>query len=196
MTSSSRSSGLIYYLASERFLVSAASIAAFSGLTYVGALIRIPLYPVPLTLQTLFVLLAGAVLGGRRGSASEILYISLGAMGLPVFAAQTSGFSVLTGPTGGYIMGFIIAPILIGRLLKRRTSLGWILSVFSLGTLVILSMGIIHLTLFYTHNISRALLVGFFPFIPGDLLKILAATSIYRSYIGLLRTRNKARGKP
>jgi biotin transport system substrate-specific component len=160
-------------------------ISLFVGLTYVGSLIRIPLQPVPITLQTLFVLLAGAVLGGRRGSFAELSYVTIGVFGVPIFAGHTAGLAVLAGPTGGYIAAFILAPILIGRLIHRSRSLYWQASVFSFGTLLILAMGTLHLTVFYTHSIAQSLMVGVVPFIPGALFKIAAATSIYRAYSAL-----------
>ena len=75
-----------------------------------------PLYPVPLTLQTLFTYLAGAVLGPSLGALSQVIYILLGGIGLPVFAGGKAGFGTLLGPTGGYLFGFIAASFAIGKL--------------------------------------------------------------------------------
>jgi biotin transport system substrate-specific component len=159
----------------------------FAGLTFAGAHIRIPLQPVPVTLQTLFVLLSGAVLGRRFGSLSQSLYLGFGAIGVPVFAGSLAGLGVLAGPTGGYLIGFVVAPLFVGALIGRKTQLWWSFLVFSFGSLIILSLGVLHLTLFYTHNLADSLRVGYLPFIPGDILKVLAAVSIYRSYRGLRR---------
>lgn len=166
-------------------------ISLFAGLTYVGSLIRIPLQPVPITLQTMFVLLAGAVLGGKRGSIAELTYITIGILGAPIFAGHTSGLLAIGGPTGGYIAAFIVTPILIGRLIRRSQALWWHVSVFSLGTLLILTVGTIHLTLFYTHSVTTSLTVGVAPFVIGDIMKIAAATSIYRSYSALKQYRSR-----
>ena len=160
----------------------------FAGLTFVGANIRIPLQPVPITLQTLFVLLSGAVLGARFGSLSQVFYVGLGAIGLPIFAESLAGFGVLIGPTGGYLLGFLVAPLFVGVFVDRKNSFWWNAVVFFFGSLIVLSLGVLHLTLFYTRDVLESLTVGYFPFIPGDLLKILAAASIYRSYRGLRRT--------
>jgi biotin transport system substrate-specific component len=166
----------------RRFVVAALGITLFASLTFVGANIRIPLEPVPITLQTLFVLLAGAVLGSNRGSFSQLLYVGVGVAGAPVFADSLSGFAMLSGPTGGYLMGFVLAPLFIGRWLRAKDAFWWNALVFFCGSLIVLSLGVIHLTLFYTHDVVKALQVGWIPFIPGDLLKVFAATSIYRSY--------------
>jgi biotin transport system substrate-specific component len=159
----------------------------FATLTFVGANIRIPLQPVPITLQTLFVLLSGAALGARFGSLSQFVYVALGGFGLPIFAESLAGFGVLIGPTGGYLLGFLAAPVFVGYFIDRRSTLWWNLVIFFVGSLIVLSLGVVHLTLFYTHDLVESLKVGYLPFIPGDLLKILAATSIYRSYRGLRR---------
>ncbi len=160
----------------------------FAGLTFVGASIRIPLQPVPITLQTLFVLLAGAIIGPRAGSLGQGLYVGVGALGLPVFAGSVGGWAVVAGPTGGYLLGFLVAPLLVGSLIGRRDSLWWQPLVFWLGSLTILGLGILHLTVFYTHDLMQSLNVGYYPFVAGDLLKILAATSIYSSYKALRRS--------
>ena len=161
----------------------------FAGLTFVGASIRIPLQPVPITLQTLFVLLAGAMLGPRLGSLGQWFYVGLGAIGLPLFAGGASGPGVIAGPTGGYLLGFLVAPIVVGKLIERRRSLWWPPLIFWLGSLTILGLGVAHLTLFYTHDLWGALGVGYAPFVVGDILKILAAASIYRSYKVFRRAR-------
>ncbi len=84
-------------------------VAAGAALTSIAAQIAIPLWPVPVTMQTLAVLLVGVSLGAVRGALSMVLYAVLGVVGLPVFSDASSGFSVIAGPTGGYIVGFIFA---------------------------------------------------------------------------------------
>lgn len=160
----------------------------FAALTFVGANIRIPLQPVPITLQTLFVVLAGAVVGPRFGSLAQFMYVGVGVLGLPVFAGSVSGLGVVLGPTGGYLLGFLFAPLVVGYLIARRDSVWWQVLTFFCGSLVILSLGVAHLTVFYTHDFVQSLRVGYLPFVPGDIVKILAAVSIYRSYRGLRRT--------
>jgi biotin transport system substrate-specific component len=162
----------------------------FAGLFIVGAYIRIPLQPVPVTLQTLFVLLAGAVLGRGFGALSGMFYLTMGFAGLPVFAGGAAGAALFAGPTGGYLIGFIITPMIVGYLINKRSTPGWNLFVFSVGTLMILLCGITYLTIAFTHNLGTSLRVGLLPFIPGDILKILAAASIYRSYVAIERYRS------
>ena len=160
----------------------------FAGLTFAGANIRIPLQPVPITLQTLFVVLSGAVLGRSFGSAAQLLYVGAGAIGLPVFAGTMAGVAIIAGPTGGYLLGFLVAPLVVGNLIGRRDDFLWQAFVFFCGSFVILALGVLHLTVFYTHSLTQSLQVGYLPFVPGDILKILAATSIYRSYRALRRS--------
>jgi biotin transport system substrate-specific component len=161
---------------------------AFAALTFAGANIVIPLQPVPITLQTLFVLLAG---DRGWGATSQTLYVGAGALGLPVFAGGLAGWGIIAGPTGGYLVGFAVAPLVVGALIHRRPSTLWQGGVFVLGTAVIFALGLAHLALFYTHDLGGALAVGLFPFVPGAVLKVVAATSIYRSY-GALRARRAA----
>ncbi|MDP2871683.1 MAG: biotin transporter BioY [Bacillota bacterium] len=96
-----------------------ARISLFAALTAVGALIRLPLPPVPFTMQTLFVLLAGLLLGGKLGAASQLLYIAIGLAGVPVFAGGGGPQYVLT-PGFGYLIGFAAAAYVAGRLAWRN----------------------------------------------------------------------------
>lgn len=165
-----------------------AGAAVFAGLTVLGANIYIPLLPVPVTLQTLFVLLAGATIGARYGALSQVFYVGLGAAGLPVFAGHLGGWGVLAGPTGGYLLSFLIVPLLIGRLMERSNKIRWQVLVFAAGTAVVFVMGISHLAVFYTNDWPAAVRFGLLPFIPGAVFKVFAATSISRAY-GALRHR-------
>jgi biotin transport system substrate-specific component len=166
---------------------------AIAGLTFVGANIVIPLVPVPITLQTLFVLLAGAAIGGRYGAIGQGLYVFLGAFGLPVFAGGLGGLGVLGGPTGGYLLSFLVVPFVVGAMLRRSRSVPWLLFSFSVGTAVIFACGVTHLAVIYTRDVSEAIRVGMLPFLPGAALKIVAATSISRSYWSLIGRRRSSR---
>ncbi len=159
----------------------------FAGLTTVGATIEIPLKPVPITMQTLFVMLAGASIGRGWGSLSQWLYVGLGVAGLPLFAGGASGWAILGGPTGGYLIAFLIAPWVIGTMLRRSESWSWQLFSFAVGNVLILTLGVLHLTLFYTHDVLQALTVGALPFLPGAVFKIAATLSIHRSSTALVR---------
>ena len=184
---------LIMARGSRRVLYGIIGAVVFAGLTFVGANITIPLMPVPITMQTLFVLLGGAVVGGRYGALGQFMYVGAGAMGLPVFASHLGGLGILAGPTGGYLYSFIITPLLISALLGRSRSIAWQAAVFTAGTALIFVFGVAHLALFYTHDLTTALRVGFLPFVPGAIFKIAAAVSIYRSYTAL-RGRNLRQG--
>jgi biotin transport system substrate-specific component len=160
-------------------------IAGFALATAAGALVRIPLpfTPVPVTLQTLMVLLAGAMLGSGRGAASQLLYLSGGLAGLPFFAGSAAGLAVLAGPTGGYIAGFVVAALVAGRLAPRTRSWIGTAGVFTLATAVILALGALHLALFYTGGrVGAALTLGAVPFLPGAAIKIGVATAMYRAW--------------
>ena len=165
----------------------------FAGLTIVGANVYIPLMPVPVTLQTLFVLLAGAAIGGRYGTLSQVLYVGMGAAGVPVFAGHLGGLSVFAGPTGGYLLSFLIIPYLVSRLMGRLPTLRRQVFAFSVGTGLIFVLGVSHLAVIYTSDLSLALRLGMLPFIPGAIFKIFAATSITRSYQAL-RSRSRSLG--
>ncbi len=104
--------------------------ALFSALMIVGAYIRIPIPPVPITLQTFFVLLSGMVLGYKSGVCSVLVYIGLGLVGIPVFAGGTGGIGSVLMPTFGYILGFILAAYVSGRTVKSSYK-GYLVSAFA-----------------------------------------------------------------
>ncbi|MBS3114084.1 biotin transporter BioY [Candidatus Woesearchaeota archaeon] len=115
--------------------------ALFAALTAAVAWFKIPLpfTPVPITLQTLVVLLSGAMLGAYYGSLSMIIYLILGAIGLPVFAGGASGIGVLFGPTGGYLFSYPVAAFVIGKMLENK-KLDILLKYFSFIVILILVM--------------------------------------------------------
>jgi biotin transport system substrate-specific component len=148
-------------------------------LTAVAARLEIPHYPVPFTLQTMVVLLAGAFLGARNGALSQMLYVAMGAAGLPVFAGGALGFWHLFGPTGGYLLSFPMAAALIGYLLRDRRSFAWVALSMATGLLVIFAVGTIHLYAVALHNFGAAFSAGFLIFSWWDVLKLGAASMIY-----------------
>ena len=157
-------------------------VSLFAALTAVGAFISIPIYPVPLTLQTLFTLLAGMTLGSVMGALSQIIYVLLGVVGLPVFAGFKSGIGILFGPTGGFLFGFMISTYVIGKIIEEKKGeniFNYLLAGF-LGIAIIYFMGVIQLSLVTGIGTKRALLIGVLPFLPGDILKIIAASFIAR----------------
>ena len=108
-------------------LAQALWIAGFAIATAVGARVEIPHQPVPYTLQTFFVLLAGALLGKRNGAVSQFLYLSMGLVGLPVFSAGGFGLAKILGPTGGYLLSFPVASFVVGYLVESRKEFLWAL---------------------------------------------------------------------
>jgi biotin transport system substrate-specific component len=168
----------MYTIKSKTISYSLASL--FSTLTALGAYISIPISHVPITLQTFFVYLAGAILGSKLALLSQIIYILIGIIGFPVFAYGKAGFGVLIGPTGGYLIGFIIGAYIIGRMIemKKNFSFKWTLLSTLIGTAIIYCLGIIQLSYWLGGNILSALIIGIFPFLPGDLLKALLSSYI------------------
>jgi len=157
-------------------------VVIFIILTSLAAFVRIPLpfTPVPITLQTFFVLLSGLCLGSRLGFLSQCGYVFLGAAGLSVFTGSGSGLFYLFGPTGGYLVGFAIASFLAGKLVRfGQNSLPLIFIKLCLADFVLLACGAIWLKFFLSCSLREALLIGFLPFLAGDLLKILVASILY-----------------
>lgn len=154
----------------------------FGALTALGAYLMIPLPPVPVTMQTLFVILAGALLGGYLGALSQVVYILLGVIGLPVFSGGKAGFGVLIGPTGGYLIGFVVGALVIGKLtsLKRDPGLLWLMGSMLAGVAIIYTLGIAQLMLVAKLDFIKAISVGLLPPLPGDIIKIVVAAFICR----------------
>jgi biotin transport system substrate-specific component len=152
----------------------------FGALTAVGAYIMIPLPPVPITMQTLFVNLAGALLGGSLGALSQVVYILLGVIGLPVFAGGKAGAGVLLGPTGGYLIGFVVGAYVIGKLtaIRKKPGFIWLVCAMSIGIALVYLLGIIQLMIVAKLDYDKAIAVGLLPPLPGDILKIIIAALI------------------
>lgn len=152
----------------------------FGALTAVGAYIMIPLPPVPITLQTLFVNLAGALLGGPLGALSQVVYILLGVIGLPVFAGGKAGAGVLLGPTGGYLIGFVVGAYVIGKLtaLRKKPGFIWLVCAMAIGITLVYMIGIIQLMVVAKLDFNKAFAIGVLPPLPGDLFKIVIAALI------------------
>lgn len=176
-------------------------VAMFAALTAVLGLmppITVGILPVPITLQTLGVMLAGALLGPWRGALSQVLLIALVAAGLPLLSGGRGGLGALMGPTGGYIFGWIFGAFVIGLMtvaLYDRARAGWInaVSVFAAcvvgGVLVVYLAGSTWLTVTTGLNFGTAI-KGNVVFMPGDTAKAVIATVVavivHRSYRGLI----------
>jgi biotin transport system substrate-specific component len=169
-----------------------ALIVAGTALTALLAQVVIPLHPVPITGQTLAVLLGGT-LGSLRGALSMVLYAVVGAVGLPVFSAATSGTGVLFGATGGYIVGFIFAAALTGYLAERRWDrriLGG-MAAYLVGSLVPFAIGLPWLAITLGLSLEQTLAAGLYPFVLGGVIKAaIAAGAIRLGWFGLERRRS------
>jgi biotin transport system substrate-specific component len=165
-------------------------IAAGTALTSILAQIAIPLWPVPITGQTFAVLFVGAALGVTRAALSMVLYLAIGLLGLPVFAPQPdgshlNGVASLLGPTGGYLVGFIIASAFVGWLAQREWDRKWLrtLLAFVGGTVLIYAVGLPWLfvglsNLHMANPLQATLTGGLYPFLIGDTIKALVAAGI------------------
>ena len=158
------------------------AVTIFIILTTLSAFVRIPLpfTPVPLTLQTLFVLFSGALLGRRLGVFAQTGYLLLGLTGLQVFTGFGSGALYLLGPTGGYLVGFVLSSFVSGSLFletKHRWPNTFLR--FLCADFIILLSGALWLKVYLSCSFNQALLLGFVPFIPGDLLKVSLATVVF-----------------
>jgi biotin transport system substrate-specific component len=157
----------------------------FGALTAVGAYISIPMFPVPLTLQSLITTLAGLLLGGPLAALSQVVYVLLGVIGLPVFAGGKAGLGVLLGPTGGYLFGFVLGAYVIGSLAHAKKNAGpaWLLMAIVAGHIMIYGLGVAQLSLVAHLSVVKAVAVGVIPFLPGDALKA-AASIVVSSKVG------------
>jgi biotin transport system substrate-specific component len=167
-------------------------IAGFALLTAALAQVRIPLgfTPVPVTGQTLAVLLAGASLGAWRGASSQLLYWLMGMVGLPFYSNGTGGWSVATGPTMGYLVGFVVAAAVVGRLAEYRHDRHVLTSVaaMTMGSMIIYVCGAtwlaINLGIPLATGEQNAISLGVTPFLVGDVIKMclagLATASTWR----------------
>ena len=160
-----------------------AGIVGFAALTALGAQIQVPIpgTPVPMTLQTLPVILAPCFLGARRGVLSMALYIAVGLLGAPVFADASSGLHVVLGATGGYLLGFFLAQPVIARVLRSTPGApSWRdrLAAVIIGQIVIFTVGVLWLSVVMHSGLGDALAKGLVPFLPGDVLKSALAVLI------------------
>jgi biotin transport system substrate-specific component len=149
-----------------------------AALTAVGAYVSIPIGPVPISLQTLFVFLSGFILGPAYGAAATGLYVAAGLVGLPVFTGGKSGFAVLLGPTGGYLAGFVACAAICGMAGAKAR---WPRLAFFglLGLTALYLLGLLRLNWFLDADWSKTLAVGLVPFLPGAVLKLILAVAAH-----------------
>lgn len=150
--------------------------------------IHLPFTPVPITLQTFIVMLAGAALGSRRGALAMLLYLAEGAAGLPVFA-NGGGLLYFLGPTAGYLVSYPIAAFVVGLLCERGLDRSFLTSILAMlpGTLIIYVIGVPWLTVVLHVSLLQGFVLGMLPFIPGDLIKVVIAAALLPSAWALVR---------
>lgn len=154
--------------------------AVFTALIAAGSYAAVPVGPVPIVLTTLFVVLSGLLGGFRIGISSVLAYLTLGILGLPVFAGGAGGFAVIAGPRGGYLIGYLLAAASSGLIFRpgkkiSKTLLILMASSASLiAAVVIYIPGLFWLKLSLGLDLGKALQLGLLPFIPGDLIKTAA----------------------
>jgi len=160
-------------------------IVSFSILTAISAKIALPTYPVPFTLQTMAVVLAGAFLGKKNGFYSQILYLAMGATGLPVFASVadgTIGFLSLFGPTGGYLLAFPLGAYITGLIVEKYQNYFAVVAAMFLANIAIITFGALYLDAVYIQNLSQSLKIGGAIFSVWTVVKVFAAASIFFSF--------------
>jgi biotin transport system substrate-specific component len=148
------------------------------GFLSVLANLRIPLWPVPITMQTLGVFMIAFFFGSRKGLMTIATYIIAGIAGLGVFTGYKSGIATVVGPTGGYLLGFLIMAYFIGRMIENGYGRNWksTLVIMLIGEVILYSIGLTGLNLFLGNpGILRVLELGLLPFIVGDIIKIIIA---------------------
>lgn len=167
-------------LPSQTLAAKALMVFAGSALIALGAQVAVPMWPVPMTLQTLAVMLVGLAAGSRLGAAAVLTYLVQGAAGLPVFAGGTAGLAVLVGPTAGFLWGFVGLAFAAGWLVERGFARGfW----RTLGIAVALSValylpGVLWLTAITPLTLSGAAGAGMLPFLAGDAVKTVVAALV------------------
>ncbi|MCP3027805.1 biotin transporter BioY [Halobacillus sp. A5] len=166
-----------------RTMVYAALFAAIMGALGLLPPIVTPFTPVPITAQTLGVMLAGSILGAKRGGLSLLLFVLLVCFGAPLLAGGRGGLGVLFGPSGGYILSYPLAAFLIGFLVERfwnKMNIGLYLAIHVIGgVLLVYAFGVTYLSFITETPWTKAMFAAFI-FIPGDLVKVVIASLLSR----------------
>jgi biotin transport system substrate-specific component len=170
-------------------------VSLFAALTAIGAYIQIPIGTIPITLQVLFTALAGVMLGAKLGALSQLIYVIIGLIGIPVFAGGIGGFTAVSKPSFGFLIGFILAAYVIGKITEhsKKPTLIRLFLASVIGIVVIYIIGIPYLY-FIINNIMgkkitilAALKSYCFIFIPGDLLKCILTAAIGIKVVPIVR---------
>lgn len=166
-------------------------VAMFAVLTSVGAYISIPIPTVPITLQFMFCVLSGAILGSKRGALSQIIYVLLGLIGLPVFAGGTGGINHVFSPTFGYLIGFILCAFIVGKFaenMKQYSAVKIFLGGL-VGLFVVYTIGVAYLYLILNFvvkspvDVIGALKIGFLPFVLKDVLVTALSAAVAKAIV-------------
>jgi biotin transport system substrate-specific component len=164
------------------FLADTILVLAGTGLVAAAAQVSIPLpfTPVPITGQTFAVILVGASLGTLRGTASLALYLLAGMAGAPIYAHHSHGLGVVTGASGGYLVGFVLAAAVTGVLAEQRCDRHFSSAVGAMltGNVVIYLVGLPWLAVDLGTSLDKTLQLGLYPFVPGDMLKLYLAGAL------------------
>jgi len=149
--------------------------ALFIALIIIGShiSIRLPLSPVPIVLADFFVMLAGLFLGLKYGALAVVLYLFLGIIGLPVFSNGGSGFAFILGPTGGFLIGYLLLVIAVGKLTTRKkyTPLKNLIAII-IGNILLYTSGVIWIKITLNLELPAATAMALIPFLPGTIIKI------------------------
>jgi len=169
----------------SKILIKISLTALFAALTAAGTFIAIPIGPVPIVLQNLFVVLSGLILGPFLGGAATALYLLAGILNFPVFAGGTGGIARFAGPTGGFLIGYLLAAISAGLIagkpgINDRIPLPRLVAAVTVSFLVVYIPGVAWLKFSRNMDWMRALMAGFIPFIIGDALKGIVAVLVSR----------------
>ncbi len=156
------------------FVRKAALVVLGSALLWASAKAQVPMWPVPMTMQSLVVLVIGFAYGARLGMATVLFYLAQGAVGLPVFAGTPEkgiGLAYMVGTTGGYLVGFVLSAGLCGWLAERGwgSSLAWLAGAMTLGSLILFVPGVLWLATFV--GFDKAIALGLMPFVAGMVVK-------------------------
>lgn len=166
-----------------------------SALLTISAKLEVPFYPVPMTMQTLAVLVLGMSFGARLGAATVLLYLAEGAVGLPVFAGTPElgiGIAYMMGPTGGYLVGFVLSAAITGWLTERRHDWPALVLAVAAGSIVVFIPGVLWLAQLI--GFEQSIAHGLAPFVWGTLLK--GAIAVALGMVGAAVVQKRLLGRP
>ncbi len=169
-------------------------VGLFAALTAVGAAFSIPVGPAPITLQSFFVVLSGLLLGPKLGALSQLVYILIGVIGIPVFSGFKGGLQVVLGPTFGFLIGFVVGSYVIGKIAYMGNTFSkkriWIAAF--IGSIIFYLIGVPYMYMIINVYMGKSMTLldafkkGFFIFIPGDTLKFILSSMIATRVVPLL----------